>query len=129
MQDEVTPQLMQQVYEAFASHDVDAIVACFAPDGVFDNAIGPEVYGRRYAGQGEIRGYFEGLFASTSNVQWEKTGMTICGNKVFTQWLRTGTTDDGVKQAWQGTDVYTFRDGLIAVKDTYIKAVTPANAG
>ena len=125
MSDEVTPELMQKVYDAFSSHDVEAIAACFAPDGVFDNAIGPDVHGKRYAGHDEIRGYFTSLFASTSDVQWEKTGMAICGNKVFTEWLRTGTKDTGEKQAWQGADIYTFRDGLIVKKDTYIKAVSP----
>ena len=128
MTNAVTLELMQRIDQVFADHNVDGIVASFAPDGVFDNAIGPEVLGARYAGHAEIRSFYETLFASASDVKWAKTDIRISGNKVYAEWLRTATTAEGVKQAWQGMDIYTFRDGLIIKKDTYIKVVSPENA-
>ena len=94
--------------------------------GIFDNASGSEVYGRRYSGRDEIRGYFETLFATTSNVKWAKSDIRIAGHKVYAEWLRTATNADGVEQAWQGMDVYTFEGNLVAKKDTYIKVVLPS---
>ncbi len=128
MTDEVTLELVQQIDQAFTTHNVDAIVALFASDGVFDNAIGSEVYGARYTGHAELRTFFETLFASAPDVHWEMTDIRISGNKAITEWLRTATTVEGVKQAWQGLDIFTFRDGLIIKKDTYFKIVTPANS-
>jgi uncharacterized protein (TIGR02246 family) len=122
---EVTMDLMRQIDMAYASHDADAIAATFTTDAIFDNAIGSEVYGARYAGHAEIRKYFETLFASASDVKWAKSDIRIAGEKVYAEWLRTATTADGIKQAWQGMDVYTFRDGLVAKKDTYIKSLSP----
>ena len=46
----------------------------------------------------------------------------------MTEWLRTATLKTGERQAWLGCDLYTFRDGLIVMKDTYIKVVD-AKAG
>jgi ketosteroid isomerase-like protein len=37
------------------------------------------------------------------------------------EWLFTGTTGDGKKVEVNGCDVFTFRNGKIAVKDSYFK--------
>ena len=37
--------------------------------------------------------------------------------------FRTATLGTGEKQSWLGCDLYTFRRGLIVLKDTYIKVV------
>jgi hypothetical protein len=36
---------------------------------------------------------------------------------------RTATLRSGERQEWLGCDLYTFRRGLIVMKDTYIKVV------
>ncbi|MBT6093685.1 MAG: nuclear transport factor 2 family protein [Rhodospirillaceae bacterium] len=126
MTKDITMDLMREIDQAYSSHDPDAIAATFTPDGIFDNASGSEVYGRRYSGRDEIRGYFETLFATTSNVKWAKSDIRIAGHKVYAEWLRTATNADGVEQAWQGMDVYTFEGNLVAKKDTYIKVVLPS---
>jgi hypothetical protein len=47
----------------------------------------------------------------------------ICGNRAVTEWRRTATLKTGERQEWLGCDLYTFRRGLIVMKDTYIKVV------
>ena len=37
--------------------------------------------------------------------------------------LEAMTLKPGEKQSWLGCDLYTFRQGLIVLKDTYIKVV------
>ena len=70
-----------------------------------------------------IRSYFAPLFASTGDVAWKHTSEFICGNRAVTEWHRTATLKTGEKQSWLGCDLYTFRRGLIVMKDTYIKVV------
>jgi len=50
--------------------------------------------------------------------------IVIGENQAVTQWCRTATDRNGTVQKWFGVDLYTFRDGMIAKKDTYIKNVT-----
>jgi ketosteroid isomerase-like protein len=120
---DVTLERLHEIADAFARRDVDGIVNAFAEDGEFRNAKGPDFWGRSYEGKGAIRSHFELLFASTGDVQWKHTSEFICGNRAVTEWHRTATLGTGEKQSWLGCDLYTFRRGLIVMKDTYIKVV------
>ena len=119
----VSIERVREIGRAFARHDVEAIVSSFAEDGVFRNAKGPDVSGRSYKGRAEIRAFFEALFANSPNIQWRHTAEYVCGDRAVTEWHRTATTTGGEKQEWLGCDLYTFRDNMIVLKDTYIKVV------
>ncbi|QQS14732.1 MAG: nuclear transport factor 2 family protein [Rhodospirillales bacterium] len=119
----VTLERLREIGAAFARHDVDGIVGAFAADGEFRNARGPDVWGKSYKGHAAIRSYFEPLFASVSDVQWRHTSEFVCGDRAVTEWHRTATLPSGERQEWLGCDLYTFRHGLIVMKDTYIKVV------
>jgi len=74
---------------------------------------------RRRGGYGSVTS----LFALTGDVAWNHTSEFICGNRAVTEWHRTATLKTGAKQSWLGCDLYTFRSGLIVMKDTYVKVV------
>ncbi|MFO1087559.1 MAG: nuclear transport factor 2 family protein [Reyranellaceae bacterium] len=120
---DVTLQRLHEIADAFARRDVDAIVNCFADDGEFRNARGPHHWGESFKGKAAIRGYFAPLFAASSDVRWRHTSEFICGNRAVTEWHRTATLASGERQEWLGCDLYTFRRGLIVMKDTFIKVV------
>ena len=120
---DVTLERLHEIADAFARHDVDGIVGFFAEDGEFRNAKGPHHWGQSFKGKAAIRSYFEPLFASTGDVTWKHTSEFICGNRAVTEWHRTATLKSGERQEWLGCDLYTFRRGLIVMKDTYIKVV------
>ncbi len=123
MDEAATLKLIDEIGAAFARHDIDAMVGYFAPDGAFVNAIGPEPHGTRYQGHQEIRGYFEALFEAVEDVQWEKSDIRVAGEKAYAEWHRRATLKSGEKQDWLGVDIYTFGNGQIVKKDTYIKVV------
>ena len=123
MTNEQTFKLLDQIGAAFARHDIDAMVSYFADDGEFVNAMGPDPPGTCYKGHGEIRGYFEGLFDRVEDVQWEKTDIRVVDDKAYAEWHRRATLKSGETQDWLGVDIYTFANGKIAKKDTYIKVV------
>jgi ketosteroid isomerase-like protein len=120
---DVTLERLHEIADAFARRDVDGIVSSFADDGEFRNARGPDYWGQTFKGKAAIRSYFEPLFASTSDVKWRHTSEFVCGNRAVTEWHRTATLGTGAHQEWLGCDLYTFRRGLIVMKDTYVKVV------
>ena len=114
---DVTLERLHEIADAFARRDVDGIVNSFAEDGEFRNARGPDYWGQSFRGKAAIRGYFAPLFASTRDVAWRHTSEFICGNRAATEWHRTATLRTGERQEWLGCDLYTFRRGLIVMKD------------
>jgi hypothetical protein len=111
---DVTLERLHEIADAFARRDVDGIVNSFAEDGQFRNARGPDYWGQSYFGP---------LFASTGDVKWRHTSEFVCGDRAVTEWHRTATLRTGERQEWLGCDLYTFRRGLIVMKDTYVKVV------
>jgi ketosteroid isomerase-like protein len=120
---DITLERLHEIADAFARRDVEGIVNSFAEDGEFRNARGPDYRGQSFKGKAAIRGYFAPLFAASSDAAWRHTSEFICGNRAVTEWHRTATLGTGERQEWLGCDLYTFRRGLIVMKDTYIKLV------
>jgi uncharacterized protein (TIGR02246 family) len=123
MNEQETLALLTDIGAAFARHDIAAMAGYFAEDGEFVNAIGPDPHGTRYVGRQAIRGYFETLFAATKEVQWDKLDIRVVGEKAYAEWHRRAVLNNGEQQDWLGVDIYTFKNGEIAKKDTYIKVV------
>ena len=119
----VTVALLEAIGDAFNRHDVDAIINFFAEDGMFDNAMGPEIHGQCYVGKETFRAFFSELMTSCPDVQLNAIDNRVDGNKGFSEWPRQCTLPNGEKQDWLGLDIFTFRDGLITKKDTYFKRV------
>ena len=119
----VTLERLHEVGTHFARRDVEGIVGCFAPDGEFRNAVGPDIWGETYRGHDAIRAFFTGLFQRSPDVRWDHTAEYVAGDRGVTEWRRTATLADGQRQEWLGCDLYTFRDGMVLRKDTYIKVV------
>jgi len=119
-----TVELLQAIGKAFNSHDVDAIVDHFADDGIFDNAMGPDIHGKRHTGKDMLRSMFTDLFTRCPDIQWHAIDDRVDGDKGFSEWRRQATLPDGRKQDWLGLDIFTVREGKIIKKDTYFKIVT-----
>ena len=66
----VTTGTLEAIAEAFNRHDVDAILAYFAEDAVFESPKGPEPWGRRYVGRVEVREGFAARFAGIPDVHY-----------------------------------------------------------
>ncbi len=119
----VTVALLERIGDAFNSHDVDRIMGFFAEESVFDNAKGPDVHGQRIAGKAAIRAAFDGLMERCPDIRWIAVDNRVAGDKGFSEWRRQCTGADGQSEDWLGLDIFTFRGGLIARKDSYFKIV------
>ena len=121
---ELKRSLVDAVGDAFNNNDIDAVMNFFAEDAVFDHAIGPSPYGKRFIGISEIRNVFSGLFKKVDSVYWETLDCRIAGNKAFCEYRRTARYKDGSEEEFLSVDILTFRGGLIVHKDTYYKQLT-----
>ena len=119
-----TVELLEVIGDAFNARDVDRIMSFFAEDAVFDNARGAEVHGQRFKGHAAIRATFEGVIARSPDIQWHGIDHRIADDKGYSEWRRQATGPDGRMEDCLGLDIFTFRDSLIARKDTYMKLVS-----
>lgn len=124
---EVTTEVLEAVASAFNRHDADAVVSFMTDDCVFESSAGPDICGTRYAGRDDVRAAFAEVFATFPNAQWGQARHFVQGDRGVSEWIFTGTRSDGMHVEVHGCDLFTFRNGKIAVKNSYRKNRPPAD--
>lgn len=117
----VTLELLDAFAEAWNRHDTDAILSMMTDDCVFEASRGPDSKGAIYKGKDEVRRGFDEVFSSFPDARWSNPKHFIAGDRGVSEWVFTGTASDGTRVEAQGCDLFTFRDGLISVKNSYRK--------
>lgn len=118
--------LLEEFGEAWNRHDVDALMSMMTDDGVYEASSGPDVNGQRFEGQAAVREAFAGIFDTFPDAQWRDPRHVVSGDRGFSEWRFTGTSKDGTKVEVNGCDLFVFRDGKIAIKNSFRKNRTPA---
>ena len=125
MNAEVTVEMLQAFADAWNRHDAGALMSFMSDDCVFEASAGPEVAGTRYVGREAVKaGYLE-VFATFADAHWGNARHFVHGNRGVSEWTFTGTRTDGSRVEVNGCDLFTFRDGKIAVKNSYRKNRPP----
>ena len=96
-------------------------MACMTDDIVFDTAAGPDICGRRLAGQREVRAAFESTFSSMPDVSWECTRHEVFGDHGLSEWIFRATVADGQRIEALGCDLFGFRGDKICSKSAFRK--------
>ena len=117
----ITVDFLEAFADAFNRHDVTAILAAMTEDCVFEASAGPEVWGRRYEGRREVGKAFAEVFETFPDAQWRGARHFFVGDRGVSEWTFSGTRADGTRVEVTGCDIFTFRDGKIAVKNSYRK--------
>ena len=111
--------LVVRFTDAFNREDIDAVMAFFAEDALYD-----EFDGERSRGKDAIRATFEpqfrGAFGRMRFVT-EDLFVDPSSGKALIRWLCT-LERDGVVRGWRGLDFLLVRGGRIVEKQTYAKA-------
>jgi ketosteroid isomerase-like protein len=115
--------------EAFAAawnrHDLDALMSMMASDCVFEASAGDSVDGERHEGGQAVRDAFAAVFAQYPDAEWRNARHFVAGDRGVSEWTFTGTRSDGRRVEVTGCDLLTFRDGRIAVKNSFRKNRPP----
>ena len=122
---EVTIDFLQSFADAFNAHNVKAIMSHMTDDCVFEASAGPDFNGEKFKGQQQVKEAFEKVFETFHDAHWGNAGHFISGDRGFSEWIFTGTKTDGTKVEVTGCDLFTFKDGKIAVKNSYRKNRLP----
>jgi ketosteroid isomerase-like protein len=119
--DAATLKMLDEFAAAWNRHDINGLMACMTPDGVFEAAAGRDVAGTRHVGAEAVRKAYLAIFDTYPDGRWNNPRHFVAGNRAVTEWTFTGTTKDGVKVEVSGCDIFTLRDGKIALKNSYRK--------
>lgn len=117
--------LMERFADAWNRHDLDALMSMMTDDCVFDASAGPDVEGHRSQGQQAVRAAYAAVFAAFPDAHWADARHFAAGTRGVSEWTFTGTRADGTRVAVHGCDLLTFRDGRIAVKNSFRKNRQP----
>ena len=110
---------------AFNAHDVNSILSYMTDDCVFEASAGPNVDGEKFTGKEAVRKAFEDVFKTYPDAHWSNVRHFISGERAVSEWTFTGTKQDGSKVEVMGCDLFTFRDGKIAIKNSFRKNRSP----
>jgi ketosteroid isomerase-like protein len=116
-----TEEFLQSFADAFNAHDIEAIMSHMTDECVFEASAGPDVDGQKYVGQDQVRRAFEDVFETFADARWNNPRHFISGDRGFTEWTFTGTKKDGTRVEVTGCDLFTFKHGKIAIKNSYRK--------
>lgn len=116
-----TVEYLQSFADAFNAHDVDAIMRHMTDDCIFEASAGPDVDGEKFTGQEEVKNAFLDVFETFPDSQWVNPRHFIAGDRGVSEWTFSGTKRDGKKVEVTGCDLFTFKGGKIAIKNSYRK--------
>jgi ketosteroid isomerase-like protein len=121
----VDPATLAAFAEAWNRHDIDALMSFMTDDCVFQTAGGPLACGARFEGRKAVRDAFQLAWINFPDAQWRNGRHFVHGDRGVSEWTFTGTKLDGTRIEADGCDLFTFRDGRIAVKNAFRKDRPP----
>ena len=90
-------------------------------DCIFQASAGTDVDGEKFVGKDNVRKAFQQVFIAFPDAKWANARHFIDGDRGVSEWVFSGTRSDGTHVEVTGCDLFTFRDGKIAVKNSYRK--------
>jgi hypothetical protein len=110
-------QLINRYDAAWNAQDLDTIVALHAPGMVFENHTAAE----RAEGD-EVGPHIAEIFENWPDLAFRGRRQIVRDGLVVSEWTASATDREGRRLEWDGVDIFSFEDGLIARKDVYSAA-------
>jgi hypothetical protein len=106
------------MHQAQNRHDVDAFVACFAPDYQSAQSIHSD-----YAapGRDQVRAHWSIVFRDIPDFQADMLRVCATGDTVWTEWRWHGTPASGGRFNWHGVTVFGIHDNYITWGHFYME--------
>ena len=123
--DAVTTDFLQAFGDAWNRHDIEALMAAMADDCEFHAVAGPDLLGKSFIGRDAVRAGFELAWQTFPDAAWLHPVHFVSGDRGVTECTFSGTKADGTRIEARMVDIFTFRDGKIAVKNAFRKDRPP----
>jgi ketosteroid isomerase-like protein len=112
--------VLARLERATNAHDLNALVACFAPDYRNDAPAHPE---RSFTGREQVRRNWEQIFAAIPDVTATVLGAAVNGDEVWSEWEHRGTRPDGSAHTMRGVIIFEVGNGLLTRARFYLEPV------
>jgi len=112
---------LQAYGDAWNAHDIDKIMRFMSAECVFETGGGGDKYGSRYVGYDEVKSRFISVWKDFPDVHFENLNHFVDGDRGCSEWTFVATKPDGSKIEINGCDLFTFAQGKIKVKSTFLK--------
>ena len=124
MEHDAALRMLKAIAVGFDTHDLDAIMAHFTDDAVYESPRGPNSWGTRFAGKQAVRDGFAARFAGIPDVRYRDDDHFVDGQRGASEWTLSGTTTNGTKIEVRGCDLWTFEGDRVVKKDSFWKIRT-----
>ena len=118
---EVTIAFLEAFADAWNRHDVDDLMSFMTDDCIFESSGGENACGTRYEGAEAVRNGYLKSWRDFPDAQLNNDRHFVEGDRGVSEWIFTGTNENGKRSEVAGCDIFTFRDGKILVKNSYRK--------
>jgi ketosteroid isomerase-like protein len=112
--------VLARVERAANAHDVNALVACFAPDYRNDTPVHPE---RSFTGREQVRRNWEQIFAAIPDLTAKVLRSAVNGDEVWSEWEHRGTRPDGSAHVMRGVVIFGTSHGVVTSGRFYLEPV------
>ena len=119
-------EVAERLLEATNRHDLDALVACFAPDFVNETPAHPA---RSFVGAEQVRRNWAQIFAGVPDLKAAILRDSVDGSRVWTEWEMTGTRADGSPHLMRGVGIFEADGGRFKSLRFYLEPVERGGAG
>ncbi len=106
---------------AWNRHDIEALMSFMHANCEFHAVAGPDLLGRSFIGRNAVREGFMLAWQTFPDAQWVDGNHFVQGDRGISESTFKGTRADGLRVEARMVDVFTFKDGKIAVKNAYRK--------
>jgi ketosteroid isomerase-like protein len=113
-------EMVTRLVAATNAHDLEKVVACFAPDYQLTSPLHPA---RSFRGQEQVRRNWTQIFAGVPDIVTRLVAHAVDGATVWTEWEMTGTRRDGKPHLMRGVFVFDVADGLIQTGRMFLEVV------
>ncbi|MDC8786751.1 nuclear transport factor 2 family protein [Roseateles koreensis] len=112
---------LQDFAAAWNRHDIEALMSFMSEDCAFHAVAGPDLMGRSFHGHDAVRAGFQLAWQTFPDAAWLNAEHFVAGDRGVSESTFCGTRADGSRIEARMVDVFTFRDGKIAVKNAFRK--------
>ena len=113
--------VFERMIQAANRHDLEAMVAFFAPEYRSEQPFHPE---RNFVGQAGVRNNWSFFFTKIPDIQIEILGQVEEGDTVWAELYYHGTQTDGKKHAVKGVTIQSIQGDQIAWARLYIETLS-----
>ena len=111
---------IERLVQATNDHDLEAIVACFAPDYVNETPAHPE---RGFHGSEQVRRNWSQILGGVPDIRARVLAVVVEGDTVWSEWEMAGTRRDGAAHLMRGVIIFVVDDSLIRAARFYLEPV------